>query len=211
MGYRDEIPVPVKGKVGRQSLTDGSDATIRLNSDGNLIAGMSGKYADAALDGRLYGVSSQAAVAVTAAFAATFTGLAVGNPATSGVNCSLLNMSFSNSVEGISIGTVGIMAGLSNAVPITAALMPQNQKLDGPPSKCTATGGQTINAAPAPTLIRVVGLTGTGAITTWRSEVVNCDLDGAIVIPPGYFWATYLFDLSTATLQFSFTWEEIPI
>jgi hypothetical protein len=211
MGYKDETPVTVMGKVGRQHLSDGADASVRLNKDGSMIAGMPGKYADAALDGRLYGVANQAAVAVTADFSATFTGLAVGNPATSGVNCSLLNMSFSNSVQGISIGTVGIMAGLSNLVPIDAALIPQNQKLDGPPSKCTATGGQTINAAPPPTLIRVVGITGTGDIDTWRSGTVNCDLDGAIVIPPGYFWATYLFDLSTATMMFGFTWEEIPI
>jgi len=179
--------------------------------DGAVLVGQGGKYSQATLAGRVFGVANQAAVAVTAAFAATFTGLAVGNPATSGVNCSLLNMSFSNTVVGVSVGSVGIMAGASGIVPITAALTIQNQKLDGPQSKCTATGGQTINAAPAPTLIRVTGITGTGAVTTWRSGIVSCDLDGAIIIPPGYFWATYCFMLATASLQFSFTWEEIPV
>jgi hypothetical protein len=201
----------VWAKVGRQALGAGSSGPLRSDLDGALVVSQGGKYSEAALAGRLYGVANQAAVAVTAAYAATFTGLAVGNPATSGVNCKLINMSFSNTVVGVSVGTVGIMGGVSNIVPITAVLTIQNQKLDGPLSKCTATGGQTINAAPAPTLLRVVGITGTGAVTTWRSGIVSCDLDGAIVIPPGCYWATYCFMLATASLQFSFAWEEVPV
>lgn len=180
------------------------------DSDGALLVSQGGKYAQATLAGRVFGVANQAGVAVTAAFAATFTGLAVGNPVTSGVNCVLLNMSFSNTVVGVSVGTIGIMGGPANIVPITGTLNIQNQKLDGQASKCTASDGQTINAAPAPTLIKVVGITGTGAVTTWRSGVVSCDLDGSIIIPPGYYWATYCFMLATASLQFSFTWEEVP-
>ena len=120
-------------------------------------------------------------------------------------------MSFGNTVVGVSVGTVGIMGGVSGLCPITASLTIQNQKLDGPLSKCTATGGQTINAAPAPTLLRVVGQTGTAAVNTWEGHVASVDLDGAIIIPPGYFFATYCFMLATAALQFSFTWEEIPL
>jgi hypothetical protein len=211
MAYRDETPVVVKGKVGRQNLNDGAVAPIRLNMDGNVVLGLSGKYADACLAGRVFGVANQAGVAVTAAFAATWTGLAVGNPSDSGVNCSLINMSFSNSVVSDADGTVGIMGGVSNLVPIVAALNIQNQKLDGPASKCTASGAQTINAAPAPTLIRVTGITGTGAVTTWRTGTTSCDLDGGIVVPPGYYWAAYFFMLSSAGPQFSFAWEETPI
>lgn len=211
MGYRDETPVAVKGKVGRQNLSDGSLAPIRLNRDGNVVLSLSGKYADACLAGRVFGVANQAGVAVTAAFAATWTGLAVGNPLDSGVNCSLINMSFSNSVVSDADGTVGIMGGVSNLVPIAADLGIQNQKLDGPASKCTASNGQTINAAPAPTLIRVTGITGTGIVTTWRTGVTSCDLDGGIVVPPGYYWAAYFFMLSSAGPQFSFAWEETPI
>jgi hypothetical protein len=164
---------------------------------------MSGKYHRAAREGRLFGIANQAAVAVTAGLSTTFTGLAVGNPVGSEVDCVLVNMSFSNTVVGVSDGTIGIMGGLGS---ITASLVPQNQRMGGLASKCTATAGQTIAT---PTLLRVVGITGTGAVTTWRSGVISCDLDGAIVIPPGYFWATYCFMLSAASLQFSFTWEEV--
>ena len=198
-------------KAGRQTVVDGGNGPLRMDRDGALVVSQGGKYAEAALAGRLFGVANQAAVAVTAAYAATFTGLAVGNPAASGKNCKLVNMSFSNTVVGVSVGTIGIMAGASGLCPITASLTVQNQKLDGVLSVCTATGGQTINAAPAPTLIRPVGITGTGAVTTWRSGIVSCDLDGAIIIPPGYYWASYCFMLATASLQFGFTWEEVDI
>jgi len=164
---------------------------------------MSGKYQRAAQEGRIFGVANQAAIAVTAALATTFTGLAVGNPAASGVDCVIVNMSFGNTVEGISAGTIGIM-GAAGA--ITASLTPKNQRLGGPASKVTATGGQTIAT---PILYKLVGHSGTGAITTWRAGVVSCDLDGSIVVPPGYFWATYCFALAAASLQFSFTWEEV--
>ena len=163
------------------------------------------------MEGRLFTVANQAAIAVTAAFAATFTGLAVGNPLTSKVNLALVNMSYGTTVVGVSVGTVGIMGGISGLCPITASLTIQNCKLDGSASKCTANGGQTLNALPAPTLLRIAGICGTAAVTTWKTEPVSVDLDGALIIPPGYYFATYCFMLATAALQFSFTWEEVPI
>ena len=51
--------------VGRQILTDDNGVLLRP----------AGKYADAALNGRLFGVANQAAVATTAALATTWTGL----------------------------------------------------------------------------------------------------------------------------------------
>ena len=198
-------------KCGLQYLAPGGSGPLRSHTDGSLFVKQGGKYADATLAGRVFNVSNQAAVAVTAAYAATFTGLAVGNPLTSGVNCVLLNYSYGTTVVGVSVGTIGIMGGASGLCPITASLTVQNSNQTGPLSKCTATGGQTINAAPAPTLLRVCGIAGTAAVTTWKTEPCSVDLDGAIVIPPGYFWASYCFMLATAALQFSFTWEEVPV
>jgi len=200
-------------KAGVEASSKGALTSVRSNPvDGSLYTSQGGKYSQAALGGRLFGISSQVAVAHTAAYAATYTGLAVGNPSGSGVDCSLKIMSFAPSVVSDANGTVGIMGGVYGVLPIVSALAIYNQKLDGPLSKCTATGGQTINAAPAPTLLRITGSTGTGAVTTWHgASVISCDLDGSIVIPPGHFWASYCFMLSTAALQFSFVWEEVPI
>lgn len=179
--------------------------------DGALMVKQGGKYSNAALNGRVFGVCNQAAVAVTAKYAATWTGLGVGNPPTSGVNAVLLNFAYGNTIEGISVGTVGIMAGIMGICPIVKTLEIQNQKLDGPQSVLCASAGQTINAAPAPTLLRVCGITGTGAVTTWQTQPCTFDIDGAIVIPPGHFWAAYCFALAAASLQFSFMWEEVPV
>ena len=169
----------------------------------------SGKYSRAAQDGRVFSVANQAAVAVTAAYAAIFTGLCVGNPAGSQVMLSLLKFGFGNTILGISVGTIGIMGGAMGAVPITASLTPDNLLLGGPASKAVATAGQTINAAPVPTLLMVCGQTGTAAVNTWEGHTSLVDIDGAIVIPPGYYVATYAFMLAGASLQFSFTWEEL--
>jgi hypothetical protein len=196
---------------GQQASGKGVMTPLGCDQDGALLVSQGGKYAAATFAGRVFGVANQAAIAVTAAYAGTWTGLAVGNPAASGVNCKLINMSFSNTVVGVSVGSIGIMGGVSNIVPIVGTLNIQNMKLDGPSSRCTASAGQTINQAPIPTLLKLVGITGTGAVTTWRSGVVSCDLDGALIIPPGYFWATYCFMLATASLQFGFTWEETPV
>ena len=37
------------------------------------------------------------------------------------------------------------------------------------------------------------------------------DLNGAIVIPPGYFVCTDTTAATTSALQFTFAWEEVPI
>ena len=200
-----------EGRVGVIAAATGSVNPLRTLSDGSLVSTISGKYKEAALSGRIYHVANQAAVAVTAAFAATYTGLAVGNPVGSGINMCLINFGYGTTVVGVSVGTVGLMGGLSALCPITASLVPQNSMLGGPLSRGTATGGQTINAVPAPTLLRVYGITGTGAVTTWQTQPCNFDIDGQIVIPPGYYVAAYCFALATAALQFSLAWEEVPI
>ena len=163
---------------------------IPLNITGLVAVAQGGKYAEATQAGRVFTVANQAAVAVTAAFAATFTGLAIGNPANSNVKLSLIGFDFGCTVAGISVGTVGIMGGPSGIVPITASLTIQNALLGGPASRCTATAGQTINAAPAPTLLRIMGITGTAATNLWQCLKTSTDLDGAISVPPGYFLAT---------------------
>ena len=208
---QDQLNTLLWGKQGVQELGKGGVGPIRLDSDGSVLTAATGKYRNASLAGRVFGVCNQAAVAITAKYAATWTGLGVGNPPTSGVNAVLLNFAYGNTIEGISVGTVGIMAGIMGICPIVKTLEIQNQKLDGPQSKLAASAGQTINAAPAPTLLRVCGITGTGVVTTWQTHPCSFDLDGAITIPPGYFWAAYAFALAAASLQFSFMWEEIPL
>ena len=189
-------------KIGRLSLSTSGTNPLRADAAGSLITMQGGKYSEAAEAGRLFHIANQAAVAVTAALATTYTGLAVGNPVGSGVNLSLVNAGYGTTVVGVSVGTVGLMDGLGS---ITASLTPANALSGGPASKALATAGQTIGT---PVLKRVLGITGTGAVTTWQTQPCNFDLDGSMVIAPGYFVAFYCFALATAALQFSLTWEE---
>src|SRR3989304_10349885 len=106
IGMATDYIVP-KTRAGMVAGSRGNFAELANDpADSSLLVRQGGKYSQAALGGRMFGVSNQAAVAVTAAYAATFTGLAVGNPATSGVNCKLINMSFSNTVVGGSVGSI---------------------------------------------------------------------------------------------------------
>ncbi len=183
----------------------GSSVALEVDGYKNLFVTQGGKYAAAAQAGRIYNVANQAAVAMTAALATTYTGLAVGNPLGSGKNLSMIGFGFGNTILGISVGTVGLMGGASTTV-ITAAITPQNAKLGGGAGVAVATGGQTIGT---PILHSIYGQTGTAPVNIWPAMLTRIDLEGSIVVPPGYFIAVYHFMLSSASLQFSLSWEEV--
>jgi hypothetical protein len=63
-----------------------------------------------------------------------------------------------------------------------------------------------------PILIRVCGSTMEGAISTVPSLGPNIyNIDGSIVIPPGYALLTYTFAIQTTSIQFHFVWEEVDV
>ncbi len=193
------------GKMGLQYLTSGQFGPLRLSHSGALVVSQGGKYADAALAGRVFNVANQAAIATTAALATTWTGLCVGNPVGSGVNVRLIAFGFPLTLAGPAAGAIGIMTGTQTT---TASLTPRNALIGGPASKVYANAGQTIGT---PVLDRVVGSYGTAATTAFQVMPAYIDLDGAIVVTPGTFAATYTTTACTAAFIFSFTWEEVPI
>src|SRR5574343_383040 len=83
------------GKMGVQTLTDGTSGPLRLNAEGALVVEIQGaKYAEDCRRGRLFSVCNQTAVALTAALATAYTGLVIMNPAGSGKNVELLGMGY---------------------------------------------------------------------------------------------------------------------
>lgn len=74
---------------------------------------------------------------------------------------------------------------------------------------------QLYNAATlpiAPTLRRILGSFGTGAVTVGQFTPALLDQEGSIVIQPGGFVAIYTNVASVAaSLLFSFDWEERAI
>ena len=89
--------------------SDGIGRPVLVDSSGKLIT--TSNLADAAVKGRLFSVANQAKVAVTAALATTWTGLGVGNPATSGKNYIFHEFGWSSDVVNPAEGVVGLMIG----------------------------------------------------------------------------------------------------
>lgn len=195
-------------QVGPQAPTDGLKVVARGGRLGELIISqLRARYTEQTVRGNMFSVCTQpTSVTTTAALATTFTGLAVGNPAGSGVNLVLNKFSAAQFAVGVA-GTVGIMGG---AGAVAASLTPQSRLIGGGAvSKATASAGATIST---PLLIVTVGSVGSVATTGYGLESgILVDLEGSIIVPPGSFVASYTSTAQTSAFQFSFAWEEVAI
>lgn len=198
-----------QGIVGVQNNADGATpVTQQFDQQGaGLVTGLNSRDYQQTVRGNSYGING-ALTTTTAAGNATFTGLLVGNPAGSGVNVAVGKCFVSQGAALTAATMIGIMYGPSTAT-ITASLTPVNRYPLGAPSKCVATAGQTITA---PTSFIVFAGSGSGAITVpLVIPGVGYDFEGSLIIPPGYFFASYTSLASTTALVFTFNWMEIPL
>lgn len=160
---------------------------------------------DAALDGRLFSVANQAGVTTTAALATTWTGLGVGNPATSGKNYIMWEFGWASVTVHNTEGAFGLM--YATVGDMAQAITPVCCKIGAATSAALSDNGATIGT---PILMRVFGASMEGAISTAPSMTGNIyKLDGSIVIPPGYACLTYTFAIQTSSVIFHFVWEEV--
>ena len=177
-----------------------------VDSDGVLLA-PAGRYADAALNGRLFCVSNQAAVATTAALATTWTGLGIANPTGSGKLIVVHEFSWGLSVVGPDEGVLGLMTATDTG--FAAAIAARCTRNGYATSVALCDDGATIST---PVLEKVVSTYGTGAITTWQGAGPQvCKLEGSIILAPGRSVLTYTTTATTAAFVFSFLWEEITV
>lgn len=181
----------------------GAGLPALCDSDGVLL--VNAKYTDAALSGRLFNVSNQAAVATTAALATTWTGLGVANPTGSGKLLIFHKFSWGLSVVGPAAGALGLMTSTDSG--FASAITPRAVKYAAGSSVAIVDDGATIGT---PVLERIVSTYGTGAITTWQGAGPQVyQIDGSIVLPAGRSLLTYTFAATTAAFIFSFMWEEV--
>jgi hypothetical protein len=177
-----------------------------VDSEGILLTKAGGgRFADAAINGRLFSVCNQAAVAVTAALATTWTGLGVANPTGSGKLLVMQEFGWSSSVVNPAEGVVGLMTATDTG--FAAAIAARCCRNAYATSVALCDDGATIST---PVLERICGSTMEGAITTvplCTPNVIN--LDGSIVLAPGRSVLTYHTIGGTASLLFYFVWEEI--
>ncbi|GAG30241.1 unnamed protein product, partial [marine sediment metagenome] len=58
----------IEGKVGIQDRSSGTKGPLRQNEFGDLVVEQGGRYAEAALAGRLFSIANQGKIATTDAF-----------------------------------------------------------------------------------------------------------------------------------------------
>lgn len=196
----------IEGKVGSISGADGTVNPLTTDEFGSLFtANASGKYAAAARAGRLFSVCNQTNVTTTAALATTWTGLGVGNPATSGKDYIFHEFGWAQEVVMNTEGVIGLM--VAPVGDMAQAIVPRCAKYGYATTTALTDNGATIGT---PILIRVCGSSMEGAISTVPSLGMNIyNIDGSIVIPPGYALLTYTFAIQTSSIQFHFVWEEV--
>lgn len=194
--------------TGALSVSDLSKTIARAGKQGDLIVSeLHGRYYEQTYRGNVFSISTQGTnVTTTAALATTFTGLAVSNPAGSGVNLVLNQFTAAQFAAGVA-ATIGIMGG---AGVLTASLTPQSRVIGGGQvSKALASASATIST---PVLIATYGSVGSGATTVPLAFQGICkDFEGSLIVPPGSFIASYTSTAQTSAWQFSFCWEEVPI
>ena len=171
-----------------------------------ILSGEYGELYEFAKRGSVYSACNQAVVSTTAGLATTFTGLAVANPAGSGVNLVMRGFRCAQVAAGVA-GAVGLMTGSGAAA---GALVTRNAKVGGAASPATtASAGATIAT---PVLERVLGSLGSVATTGYGLQAgLVFDLQGAIIVPPGFYIASYTTAATTSALIFSLVWIEVAI
>lgn len=181
---------------------------LRAGNLGDLIVSqLHGRKYEGAYRSNRFSVANQAAVTTTAALATTFTGLVVGNPASSPVNLVMEHFAAAQFAVGAA-GAIGIMGGASTTV-ITGTLTVQNRKMGGSPGYGVASAGQTIGT---PVLLDVFGSIGSLATTGYGVEPgIYVDMEGSLIVPPGFFVASYTTIVTTTALIFKMGWEEVPV
>lgn len=190
-----------------RNISTGSNVPAEGDQFKQLIAlSQGGKYQRAAEEGRLFSVANQAAVAVTANLATTWTGLGVCNPAGSGKNFIMHEFGWSTDVVNPAEGVVGLMT--ADDTGMVAALTARCCFYGAGTSVAYCDDGATIGT---PVLERVCGSTMEGAISTQvQVGPAIIDLKGSIILPPDRSVLTYHSIGGTASLIFHFVWEEVP-
>ena len=195
----------VEGRVGQITAAAGSVNPLRTNTEGALaVTPIGGKYYEQAEDESLFSVSNQAAVAVTAALATTYTGLLIGNAAGTGKNLILNRMTYAATVAIPAATSIGIMGGQMTA--LASTLTPKNRYLGGAASIAWCEDSCTIATPILLEAFAIAWAEATSAGTLGSPNVI--DFDGSIIIPPGSFVAAYSTAALSASMLFSFMWHE---
>ena len=209
------MALPIQTLVGgNAAATTGSlPVNMRVGNTGELITqNLHADGYEAAARGQIYSGSNSAAVTTSAGFATTHTGFCLSNPLASGKNLVLMRVKYGVIVAQAAALSIGLQTGYHAATNVvhTTPMVPLSNFVGNPAGVGLLDSAATLPIAP--TRIILLDTLLTGAITTVPIGGNQYDFNGALVIPPGGFVATYTSVASTAaSLVFGFTWEEVSI
>lgn len=179
---------------------------VLVDSSGKLITVPGGgKYADAAINGRLFSAANQTPVNTSTTLNTTFTGLALANPTGSGKL--LVVHEFGWALDQAAAGDSVLALGITTySAEYAAAITPRCARYGYATSVAIVDNGATIVA---PVLVKIIGSIGTNATTALTNPGL-IDLGGSIVLAAGYVLVTDTTLATGATsIQFHFMWEEV--
>lgn len=203
------MPVPFSGVVGPTAANggDGSPLPIRQGHTGDIIASeFMPRYTELMLRGQSFSVANQAAQAVSAALATSYTGLMLYNPIGSGVILIPLNWKFALSVAPAAISTIGLLNGSPTAVPSVVTEIQAQCNQIGNASRSTGRVFTAATLVSAPTWLKHA-LDGAAA-AAFPAVTPPIEADGKFGVLPGSFIA--IGALTAVTGLGHISWAEIP-
>lgn len=182
--------------VGRPPLIDADRKLVVVNGGG--------KYADAAINGRLFYAANQTPVNTSTTLNTTFTGLGLCNPTGSGKL--LIVHEFGWALDQASAADAVLALATTTDSGFAAAIVARCARNAYATSVAYVDDAATIAA---PIIVKIIGSIGTNT-TTALTQLGLIDLGGSIVLAPGRSVVTDTTAATGATsIQFSFMWEEV--
>jgi len=184
--------------VGRPPLIDADRKLVVVNGGG--------KYADAALNGRLFYCANQTPVNTSTTLNTTFVGLGICNPTGSGKN--IVVHEFGYALDQAAAGALVLALATTTDSGWAADLTVRCTRNAYATSIAYASDGSITIVAPV--IVKIIASFGDSATTTWPNLSGLVDLGGSIILAPGRSLVTDTTIATGATsIQFSFMWEEI--
>jgi hypothetical protein len=199
------------------SISAGLQSPARAGQLGDMIVSeLHGRYYETTYRRNSFLATSPSASVTSAgivASGAAYTGLVLYNPVGNTNNLVVNKIGASFPVAPAAAITVGLTTiGVVSAVASTTAANTRNLFLGGAAPTAAAYSIATITYGTAATVAQVIGSVGTGAVTTFNLVNGVVDLEGGLVVPPGYAVSIYTSTAAnTAGFVGSIQWEEVPV
>jgi hypothetical protein len=200
------------------SISAGLQAPARAGQLGDtIVSELHGRYYETTYRRNMFLATNPAAVQSSAgiiASAAAYTGLVLYNPVGNTNNLVLNKVGATFPAAPAAAITFGLTTlGVVSTVATTTAANVRNLYLGGAAPTALSYSVATITYSTTATLAHIFGTVGTtAAITGINLAPGFFDLEGSLIIPPGYAVSMYTSaQPGAAGFQGTFQWEEIPL